>query len=148
MEEAAKQKGISLSEYCVSVLASASGNVEPEYSYEAPDRKRRAPKDQTIAIRISTEDKEIIAARAKEIGLSVGEYMIRSARNDKTVIILDGKDILHQLSKLGTNLNQLTILAHKGRISALDLDDINQTLKKLLKVMQKTMKGSARNGNR
>lgn len=92
-------------------------------------------------IRISSEDKAAICKRAGDIGMSVGEYMIRSAREDKTVVILDGKEILHQLSKIGTNLNQLTILCHQGKITNPNLEDLNNTLVKVMREIRKLMKG-------
>lgn len=77
----------------------------------------------------------MIEEKAKLAKLSVGEYLIRAGLNDTTVVILDGKELLHQVSKIGTNLNQLTLLAHQGKITCPDLAGVNQVLKKLLQQM-------------
>ena len=44
---------------------------------------------------------------------------------------MDGlKEHTHELKGIGRSLNQLTILAHEGRISAVDLDSVFSALEK------------------
>lgn len=141
IELAADQNYESLSAYCTRILIAASSQSLPDDDSKEEKRNRVLRKDQTMHIRISGEDKAAICKRAGDIGMSVGEYMIRSAREDKTVVILDGKEILHQLSKIGTNLNQLTILCHQGKITNPNLEDVNDTLTKVMREIRKMLKG-------
>lgn len=141
IELAADQNYESLSSYCTRILIAASSQALPDDIAKEEKRNRILRKDQLMHIRISSEDKAAIYKRAGDIGMSVGEYMIRSAREDKTVVILDGKEILHQLSKIGTNLNQLTILCHQGKITNPNLENVNDTLTKVMRDIRKLMKG-------
>lgn len=153
IEEAAAISGERMSEYCVRVLTSASGyagaeglNVRPDTGSATGAGKSPgsasggSPKTASITCRMSKQDKDAIEQKAEIAHIPVSEYVRRAILNDSIVVILDGKDILYQLSKLGTNLNQLAILAHKGKITCLDLTDMNRTLKKLLKQVTQIMK--------
>lgn len=129
--------------YCERVLAASAGYVKPviqETDRRKEPRERTGRKDQSITFRISKKDKEVIEGRARLCRLSVGEYMIRAALEDSVVVVVEGKEILHQLSKLGTNLNQLAILAHQGKITCPNLEATNSTLKKLLRQLTRSLK--------
>ncbi len=142
IEMAARESGESLSEYCERVLAAASGYRKPgtqELAKEQRDHTDR--KGKTIAFRVSEKDKQAIEKNAELAKLSVGEYLIRAGLDDSIVIVLDGKEIVHHLSKIGTNLNQLTILVHQGRVTCPDIEGVNQTLKKVLRLLAQAMKG-------
>lgn len=104
-------------------------------------RERSNRKDEKMNFRINSEDKKAIHAIAQCAGISDGEYMIRAALQEQTVVVIDGKEILHQLAKIGTNLNQLTILAHQGKITSPDLGEVNRTLNKVLKQLLRAVKG-------
>lgn len=157
IETAAAASGERLSEYCVRVLISASGYVRAEKSEpgkktgaaEGMDRSvgsdsvstaNGSQKTASITCRISKQDKAVIEQKAELSHIPVSEYIRRAVLNDSIVVILDGKEIRHQLSKIGTNLNQLAILAHTGKITCVDLADMNRTLKKLLKQVTQVMK--------
>ncbi len=54
---------------------------------------------------------------------------IRAAAMRQKVVVVDGlKEMAHELKGLGRNLNQLTMLAHQGRLTAPDLHGMVQTL--------------------
>lgn len=138
LQRAAEESNETVSEYCVRNLAAIVENPNDKTKY-----KKREPgrKDEELKMRIAAVDKKAIKERAKEANLSVGEYVIRASLEQQTVVIIDGKDILHQLSKIGTNLNQLTILAHQGKIQCPELGNVNQVLSKILEQMQKLLRG-------
>lgn len=59
---------------------------------------------------------------------------IRLSVLDKQIVIVDGvKDFNKQLLKIGNNLNQLTILAHKGNISTVNLNETKEVLTNIYK---------------
>ena len=59
-------------------------------------------------------------------------YLINRALKDDNIIILeDLKPLCHELRKIGTNLNQLTMLAHRGQISCVDLTELSEEVKAL-----------------
>lgn len=126
------------------MLAAASGHVKPGIREQETEKEQRdcsGRKDRTIAFRVSEKDKDMIEKNAELARLSVGEYLIRAGLDDSIVIVLDGREMAHQLSKIGTNLNQLTILANMGKITCPDVENVNQTLKKVLKMLTKAVKG-------
>ncbi|WP_102400259.1 MobC family plasmid mobilization relaxosome protein [Haloimpatiens massiliensis] len=41
------------------------------------------------------------------------------------------KDFTHQLSKIGTNLNQITMLCHQGKVNCVDIAVVNKILKEV-----------------
>lgn len=79
-----------------------------------------------------TEDEIIkIKKKAKLANMTFSNYVILTALNNE-VIVIDGiKDFTHQLSKVGTNLNQLTMLCHQGRITVPDITETNKVLNDL-----------------
>lgn len=148
VEAAARERGYTITEYCEMVLAASSGytRLEQEINievYKEGDRKR---KTEVIPIRVTKADKSIIEAKAKVAGVSRSKY-IENAALDKKIIIIDGiKDLTHEVSKIGTNLNQLAILAHQGKITSPDLFGTQDALKEILKALIKLQKSSGKKG--
>ena len=84
-----------------------------------------------INIRMTENETERIKKKAKGANMTFSNYLITSALVNE-VIVIDGiKDFTHQLSKVGTNLNQLTILCHQGKINCADITSVNKLLNDL-----------------
>lgn len=82
-------------------------------------------------IRMTEEEIELIRKKAKKANMTFSNYIISAAIN-KEIIVIDGiKDFTHQLSKVGTNLNQLTILCHQGKVTCPDIMAVNKLMKEL-----------------
>ncbi|MBE3046539.1 plasmid mobilization relaxosome protein MobC [Candidatus Bathyarchaeota archaeon] len=83
-------------------------------------------KDKTYAFRVSSADLSKIKARAKKAKLTVTDYLVTSAL-DKEIVVIDGVEpLIGQMKAVGRNLNQLTTLAHMGRIEAVRLDEVSE----------------------
>lgn len=82
-------------------------------------------------IRMSEDEIKIIKMKAKKANQNFSNYVISSALNNEIIVIEDIKDFTHQLSKLGTNMNQLTILCHQGKINAPDISTVNKLLSEI-----------------
>ncbi len=81
-------------------------------------------KDKKFAFRVSERDLNQIRIKAKRARLTVTDYLITSALN-KDIVVIDGvKGLVSQMKAVGKNLNQLTTLAHMGRIQAVRLDEV------------------------
>lgn len=63
--------------------------------------------------------------------MTFSNYVITSALNNEVIVIEGIKDFTHQLSKVGTNLNQLTMLCHQGKINCADIASVNKILKEI-----------------
>ena len=56
--------------------------------------------------------------------MTVTDYLVTSALG-KEIVVIDGVELLiTQMKAAGRNLNQLTTLAHMGRIQAVRLDEV------------------------
>jgi hypothetical protein len=81
-------------------------------------------KDKKFAFRISERDLNQIRLKAKRAKMTVTDYLVTSALN-KDIVVIDGiEGLITQLKAVGKNLNQLTTLAHMGRIQAVRLDEV------------------------
>lgn len=83
-------------------------------------------KDKKFAFRVSERDLNQIRLKAKRAKMTVTDYLVASALN-KDIVIIDGVEpLISQLKAVGKNLNQLTTLAHMGRIQAVRLDEVRE----------------------
>lgn len=87
-------------------------------------------KDIRITFRVTPEDYERIKSKADQAHMSVSAYVRAAALRHKVVVVEGLKEHTHELKGIGRSLNQLTILAHEGRISVIDLDSVFSALGK------------------
>ena len=66
------------------------------------NRKR----NQTISIRLTTEEKEEIIAKAKQANMTLTDYLIECSRNTE-ITVTDLSEVLIELKRIGNNLNQI-----------------------------------------
>lgn len=129
------------------VLAASSGYTRLEQEVVGAEYKEEKSNQKTeiISMRVTKNDRDIIESKAKAAGISRSKF-VEKAVLDKDIVIIDGiKELTHELSKIGTNLNQLTILAHQGNITSPDLfgtkDELKNILKQLIKLQNNTRSG-------
>ena len=85
-------------------------------------------RDVTITVRCTEDERRKIRERAASRGLKLSDFVLRSALGKK-IVVLDGfHELSKQLKAIGNNLNQLTRLAHEGRIKSVDLKECSRTL--------------------
>jgi hypothetical protein len=84
-------------------------------------------KDKKFAFRVSERDLNQVRLKAKRARMTVTDYLVTSALN-KNIVVIDGVEgLISQLKAVGKNLNQLTTLAHMGRIQAVRLDEVRES---------------------
>lgn len=66
------------------------------------NRKR----NQTISIRLTTEEKKEIVAKAKQAQMTLTDYLIACSRNTD-ITVTDLSKVLVELKRVGNNLNQI-----------------------------------------
>lgn len=141
--EAAEMAGKGLSEYARDILMAASDYEKTNNTYAQKDPLKiseAAPLNCSISIRCSEEELNYYREQAKIADCSMPEY-IRACANGQRIIVVPGlKDVVRQIAKLGVNVNQLTLLAHQGKIKEVDLFATNDTLKQILKTLTKIAK--------
>lgn len=84
-----------------------------------------------IPLRVSESEARIINEKAKKAKLNRTDYMVACAVGKHISVVEDLKPIITELKRIGNNLNQLTVLAHTGKISAVTLDEAEEALTKI-----------------
>lgn len=85
-----------------------------------------------IKFRVTKENLETIRQNANTANRTLTAFLTERGLDDKSLIVLeDLRPVCHELRKIGTNLNQLTMLAHQGRISCVDLTAFSEAVKGL-----------------
>ena len=103
---------------------------------------QREKKTEIITLRVTPQVKERIRAKAREVNLTVTDYLCLCGLGKK-IVQVDGLDqVLSELKAQGRNLNQLTTLANMGKITVVYGDRladgygrISEQLRELLKTV-------------
>lgn len=78
---------------------------------------QREKKTEIITLRVTPQTKDRIRAKAREVNLTVTDYLCLCGLG-KRIVRVDGLDkVLSELKAQGRNLNQLTTLANMGKIT-------------------------------
>ena len=92
---------------------------------------QREKKTEIITLRVAPQTKDRIRNKAQEFGLTVTDYLCLCGLG-KRIVRVDGLDqVLSELKAQGRNLNQLTTLAHMGRVQVANLDAVHRDLDRL-----------------
>lgn len=92
-------------------------------------------KDKRIQIRISKQDLLKIDRKANKAKLTRTDFLIKSALNKPIVNLECGQEIARQLCKIGSNMNQITTLAHMGKIQVVYLDEYQKEVARLWQLL-------------
>lgn len=143
ISKAATAAGKNLSDYARDILLAAADYpvTDTDSIVKKELQNQTAKKDISYTLRISKAEERFYNSQAKEAGCTVSEYIRRSANGNKVIIVPGMKEVARQIAKLGVNINQLTTLAHQGRIKEVDLFACNDTLKQILKKLLEIKKG-------
>ena len=85
-------------------------------------------RNQVVAFRVTPAERRQINAKVRRSGLSQQEYLLKSALNEPIYVMEELKPILTELRAWGKNLNQLTTLAHQGRVQTAYLQELTAAL--------------------
>lgn len=92
--------------------------------------KNTKKKEYRITVRLSPEELERIEAKAETAHMAISTYIRACALRHKVVVVDGVKECNSELKAIGRNLNQLTVLAHEGRIQLADLTATENALEK------------------
>ena len=85
-------------------------------------------KDIKFSTRMASEDRERIKELAKKSHMSMSNYVTACCLGQQIVIIEGLKEVLKELKAIGNNLNQLVMLAHMGKVTVTNLNEVRQLL--------------------
>lgn len=80
---------------------------------------QREKKTEIITLRVTPQTKDRIRAKARELSLTVTDYLCLCGLGKKIVRVEGLDKVLSELKAQGRNLNQLTTLANMGKITLL-----------------------------
>ena len=85
-------------------------------------------KDIKFSTRMAAEDRAAIKELARQSHMSMSNYVTACCLGQQIVIIEGLKEVLKELKAIGSNLNQLVMLAHMGKITVINLGEVRQLL--------------------
>ena len=83
-------------------------------------------KTRKLSIRVSEDELAGIRKKAAQAQLNLTDYVVKSCLRQPITVIPYLKEVLAQQRAIGNNLNQLTTLAHLGRVHVVDLSRLSQ----------------------
>lgn len=83
-----------------------------------------------MKFRVTPEEQSIILEKAQKSNMNLSRYLSFSALDKEIIVFQEIKEFAHQLSKIGTNLNQLALLANQGKISCVDIGSGKESAKR------------------
>jgi hypothetical protein len=107
----------------------------PMEDNEATATGTKANKELVKRFRVTQDEAEKIAAKAAKAGLTWSEYCRRAAL-DKTINEKVPASFRLQLVGAANNLNQLTRLAHAGKLSGISADSLKELVERLLQTLK------------
>ena len=89
--------------------------------------------EETINIRLTTEEKSAVLERMKEaVAPSMRAFILDMCMHGKVIVNSDLRELNQELRYQGNNLNQLTKLCHQGRIYAPELAELLTLYRQIL----------------
>lgn len=88
-------------------------------------------RDKKISFWASETERRKIKKIIAKSGFTQREYLLGAALGRTIYQVNELKPVLAELKAIGRNLNQLTILSHQGKISAVNLSEAMNTLQKI-----------------
>ena len=90
------------------------------------NRKR----NQTISIRLTTEEKKEIVSKAKQAQMTLTDYIIECSR-DKKITVTDLSEVLVDLKRIGNNINQIARKINSKRFFFGNFDSVIEGQRKV-----------------
>lgn len=87
-------------------------------------------RNQVVAFRVTNAERRQINTKVRRSGLSQQAYLLQAALEEPICVVEELKPILAELRGWGRNLNQLTVLAHSGRVQTVYLQELTAALAK------------------
>ena len=100
-------------------------------------------KTEHIQLRVTPEEKSQIISKSKKANQTISEYIIKSAIQNKIVVIDGLIEITTELRRIGNNINQLTKLANSRIITCVELENSKKELQKLWQSLNSLITKSA-----
>ena len=138
ISETAKSNVLSLSSYCIMKALEECSSNDDNYIYkESVD----------IHIKLDREILKKIDTNARKSLMSRSAYIAKAVISN--TIIIDGlKDFTKEINRLGSNINQIVMLANQGIMKTVDFGEFNELIAKVISYLIEIKGGQERAYNR
>ncbi len=137
VEGIARSKKISLSSLCRDIILNAIEVESPEESLDDTEIR-------DIHIRISSKKLKEIDDTARKNFMSRNSYITKAVFEN--TVVFDGlKQFTKEINMLGSNINQIVILAHQGVMKTVDFGKFNELMGKVISYLIEIKKGQENN---
>lgn len=99
-----------------------------------------------INLRVTEKEYEKISKKAKKAKMNISNYVSLSALGRDVVVFEELKEFSKQLAKVGNNLNQITMLAHQGKVRCIDLSSVKKVVSELWQLLNSLTEQTKRTG--
>ena len=96
-------------------------------------------RSQVVAFRVTKAERRQIEGKVRKSGLSQQAYLLQAALGEPICVVEELKPILAELRGWGRNLNQLTVLAHTGRVHTVYLRECMEVLGKIYEAVNRLL---------
>ena len=88
---------------------------------------------ETLTLRLTPEEKFSLQEKMyKAVAPSMRQFVLDMCMDGQIIVNSDLRELNAELRYQGNNLNQLTRLAHQGRVSVVDFEELISLYKKIL----------------
>ena len=99
---------------------------------------------ETLTLRLTPEEKFSLQEKMyRAVAPSMRQFVLDMCMDGHIIVNSDLRELNSELCYQGNNLNQLTRLAHQGRVTVIDLAELLSVYRKILLTL-----GGNNNGNR
>ena len=98
-------------------------------------------KDIKFSTRMASADREKIRVLAAKAHMSMSDYVTACCLGKRIVVIDEQKELLRQLKGIGSNINQLTVLANMGKVQVIGLEKAAGELSEVSAALRAVMEG-------
>jgi hypothetical protein len=98
-------------------------------------------KTKFIGLRVTEKNYSKIKEKAGKANLNISQYVEISALGKEIMNFKELDEINYKLSKLGNNINQLTMLAHQGRLKTADFTEFTKAFSGMWDELTKLTEG-------
>ena len=109
--------------------------------------ERRFMRNNNIGFKVTEQENNLIQQKADRAKTSISAY-VRSCALNKPIVVVEGlRELLPELSRIGNNLNQLTIILRQNNIRNPDFNNLKQEYTKFFEKAKEVLEhGNHQNG--
>jgi len=97
-------------------------------------------RNKTIAIRCTEDEYNRMHRRAREHGMKLSDFVLRTALGKKIIIVEGLQEVVRQQRAIGNNLNQLTRLANQREVNIIDLQKLVDEYKAVTEMISEVLR--------